>query len=157
MRRMFSEKQIKEMISAGAQSEIAEALEGDIHIGGDLSVTGSINGEENPSVKPIYCHPLGLYVSGTFRATCLIFDNSSTPFTWDTFKAWIKERGSADQLIKVMASGCLIDSGDTFVNSYIASDGTDIYLIASNKDNLSAVKTITNLVVELQDGPNQIN
>ena len=40
MRRMFSEKQIKEMISAGAQSEIAEALEGDIEIGGDLSVTG---------------------------------------------------------------------------------------------------------------------
>ena len=37
---MFSEKQIKEMISAGAQGEIAEALEGDISIGGDLSVTG---------------------------------------------------------------------------------------------------------------------
>lgn len=42
MRRMFSEKQIKEMISAGAQSEIAEALEGDIEIGGDLSVTGDL-------------------------------------------------------------------------------------------------------------------
>ena len=47
MRRMFSEKQIKEMISAGAQSEIAEALEGDISIGGDLSVTGdqSVGGD----------------------------------------------------------------------------------------------------------------
>ena len=46
MRRMFSEKQIKEMISAGAQSEIAEALEGDISIGGDLSVTGDIEGKD---------------------------------------------------------------------------------------------------------------
>lgn len=46
MRRMFSEKQIKEMISAGAQSEIAEALEGDISIGGDLSVTGDIAGAD---------------------------------------------------------------------------------------------------------------
>ena len=47
MRRMFSEKQIKEMISAGAQSEIAEALEGDISIGGDLSVAGdsSVGGD----------------------------------------------------------------------------------------------------------------
>ena len=42
MRRMFSEKQIKEMISAGAQSEIAGALEGDVSIGGDLSVAGDI-------------------------------------------------------------------------------------------------------------------
>ena len=47
MRRMFSEKQIKEMISAGAQGEIAEALEGDISIGGDLSVAGdsSVTGD----------------------------------------------------------------------------------------------------------------
>lgn len=47
MRRMFSEKQIKEMISAGAQGEIAEALEGDISIGGDLSVTGDAKLFEN--------------------------------------------------------------------------------------------------------------
>lgn len=49
MRRMFSEKQIKEMISAGAQSEIAEALEGDISIGGDLSVAGdsSVTGDQS--------------------------------------------------------------------------------------------------------------
>ena len=44
---MFSEKQIKEMISAGAQSEIAEALEGDISIGGDLEVAGDAKLFEN--------------------------------------------------------------------------------------------------------------
>lgn len=32
MRRMFSEKQIKEMISAGAQNEIADALDNDLPI-----------------------------------------------------------------------------------------------------------------------------
>ena len=36
---------------------------GDVGVGGDLEVTGNavlpeINGETNPSVKPIYCHPI---------------------------------------------------------------------------------------------------
>ena len=75
MRRMFSEKQIKEMISAGAQSEIASALEGDIevdgdlNVGGDLEVTGDIAGAEITGDSIIenmsgYSYELGSAIAG---------------------------------------------------------------------------------------------
>ena len=101
MRRMFSEKQIKEMISAGAQGEIAEALEGDISIGGDLDVAGSINGEEHPSVKPIYWHTVKFQRGGTAETATasrligymIILNNDPTPLTIDAWKELLGTQG----------------------------------------------------------------
>ena len=64
MRKMFSKKQLEELIALVVESKDWE-LAGDVSIGGDLVVTGSINGEENPSVKPLYFHPIRFTISGT--------------------------------------------------------------------------------------------
>ena len=97
------------------------AVTGDASVGGDLVVTGSINGEENPSVKPIYCHPISLTRSGAnghMRLTCLIFNNSATPFTLTTFKDFIDGLVDAIGNCRIMVSGGLQDLEN---NKYIIS------------------------------------
>ena len=121
---MFSEKQIKEMISAGAQSEIAEALEGDISIGGDLEVTGSINGEENPSVKPIYFH--GIEMSNSTDMTVLelhVLNNTETKInTPAKVVAWAN---SIEGEVRIPVNGCI-----KYNNVYYQA-----YLILKNSSN----------------------
>lgn len=60
---------------------------GDLEITGDLVVTGKINNESDPSIKPIYCHPI--HITGSnFEILLLIFDNNSSSYTKSTF--WTK-------------------------------------------------------------------
>lgn len=78
---------------------------GNTSVGGALSVTGNavlpeINGETNPSVKPIYCHPVKILRYGSvegaiFSLTFLIFNNDDTPFTLATFKQWVIDLADA--------------------------------------------------------------
>lgn len=75
---------------------------GDVGVGGDLEVTGNailpeINGEENPSVKPLYYHGIEMYNSQgsvAFVITFAIINNSATPLTWETLKDWIESVGT---------------------------------------------------------------
>ena len=66
---------------------------GDAEVTGDLSVTGSINGEENPSVKPIYCHPIHIENNNPsenrFHLTFLIFNQDNFAYDYATFKQWL--------------------------------------------------------------------
>lgn len=104
-------------LAVGDDAEIT----GDASVGGDLTVTGAINGEANPSVKPIYCHPVSLTRSGTnghMRLTMLIFNNSGTAFTLETFKAWIENLQSQIGDVRIMVSGGVQDLEN---NSYIIS------------------------------------
>lgn len=88
-----------------------EIIEGDLTIGGDLSVTGNaillkINSEENPSVKPIYFHPIILLkgqvtdLTTYARITMIILDNKSTPYSleelFDKMKSIESGRFKAD-------------------------------------------------------------
>lgn len=65
-------------------------IEGDLEVGGDLTVTGSINGEENPSVKPLYFHPISIYLSGSYVFTMIIINNNPTAFTKETLSTFLK-------------------------------------------------------------------
>lgn len=69
--------------------ELAD-FEGDVSITGDLSVTGSINGEEHPSVKPIYWHTVRLYKAKqagftAFNCVLIILNNTPTPIDLTEF------------------------------------------------------------------------
>lgn len=96
---------------------------GDVGVGGDLSVTGDailpeINGEENPSVKPLYWHGVELYkfVEGTgytINILMVIINNSSTQFTLETLKSTISNFGD-NALINL--SGFFKD-GETQINN----------------------------------------
>ena len=59
---------------------------GDVEVTGELSATslGTIAGETNPSVKPIYCHPIRVYTmdnnaDSSYMFSIMIFNNSATP------------------------------------------------------------------------------
>ena len=117
MRRMFSEEQLKKIVKDFLASNEDFEFGGDVDIDGDLSVSGAINGEENPSVKPIYCHPIVItYSSPQIRVTCLIFNNDPTPFTLSTFKDWIDDLYTKiGDTIRIMMSGAYYLSGDNHV------------------------------------------
>ena len=77
---------------------------GDATVGGDLSVTGKINGEENPSLKPLYLHSCLIRDNSTgnwARITCLLFTNDATPLTNDTFKALVKDIIDSGNIIQI--------------------------------------------------------
>ena len=77
------------------------SVTGDATIGGDVTITGAINGEENPSVKPLYYHGIEMYNSQgsvAFVINFAIINNSVTPLTWETLKDWLENIG-ADILI----------------------------------------------------------
>ena len=66
-------------------------VSGDVDVGGDLEVVGNavlpeINGEENPSVKPLYWHGIEIYMyddnhgaTPCLHFTLVIINNSATP------------------------------------------------------------------------------
>lgn len=76
-------------------------LTDNVAIKGDLTVTGAINGEENPSVKPIYYHPISIWSKvneenpiKALSLSLVILGNKSTSFTLnrlDLFIQWCRE------------------------------------------------------------------
>lgn len=141
------------------------ALEGDLDVGGDLTVTGSINGEENPSVKPIYCHPIYCKLNREYDNliivfTCLIFNNSATPFTPQTFFDWAKDLFSDYPNASIMASGF----AGTNPLSRIKDGDSEYYLNVELADSNSALQTLNLSVSDMSleasvfvDGVNKIN
>lgn len=147
-------------------------FDGDISIDGDLYVdakisagsvqTAEINGETNPSVKPIYCHPIYFRCSNQdnneLRFCCLIFNNDPTPFTSTTFKTYIE--GLMNNGAIILANGyiyvnnvnrtciCLRKFQEYYsVYSFTETDG----VIATNY-----IGYFTN-IIEFVDGVNKIN
>lgn len=183
MRRMFSEKQIKGIVKE-SPSEVVEALKGqdisvegitskgiantgNVGITGDLAVSGSINGEENPSVKPIYIHPITLVNGngGTYmRATVLLFNNDPTPLTKYTFIDFIDNLYTqVGETIRIMSSGTILDNDNVYILSYFGKS-TNGYYFAGNNINGAISQTITfnteqllNRITDFFDGVNKIN
>ena len=92
-------------LDVGGDAEVT----GDASVGGDLTVTGSINGEENPSVKPIYWHGIQLYKIDNEVLENLIYghilknDNNGIN-TVANFKAWIE--GLANEIQGQVTFAC---------------------------------------------------
>ena len=91
---------------------------GDVGVGGDLEVTGNavlpqINGESNPSVKPLYWHGLEVWGSG-INFTMVIINNSDASISKSTFKSIIESIGDG-ALYNVNG----VFSDDTFTPDFI--------------------------------------
>lgn len=116
----------KYILISDAQSlagELAD-FEGDVSINGDLTVSGSINGEENPSVKPIYCHPITINFGAYSILTMLIFNGDGTPFTKETLIAYLKAETTKG---RYMVNGALYSTNYYLSPAYcaVATSGTE--------------------------------
>lgn len=159
MKRMWSKNELKELIRKVVKEEPEWLLDGDVSIAGDLSVTGSINGEENPSVKPIYFHPVYIQddTSGSEgRYTFFILDNNPTAYTFDTFKTKVKELMDADALIQV--NGYFIKEATIF-QIYILGKFSNSYRIygVNNSGNRQFFDLDNITASQFADGVNKIN
>ena len=145
--------------------ELAD-FKGDVSITGDLTVTGKINNEQNPSVKPIYCHPITIFdVSNAVSTkrlmfTCLIFNNSATPLTKSTFKDFVQAiQPAGGGYGRLMISG---GSESIALSDMTWKASTDEHLFAEgwdlvNKTYASFDFDITPESVQMYDGVNKIN
>ena len=141
------------------------ALAGDLSVGGDLSVTGTINGEENPSVKPVYCHPVYITSEVTegggkeSRLMFLIFNNSSTAFTMTTFIAYIK--GLMDNGAYIAVDGYIKTGESRILTAYAVFKSVSEYRIYGNDFTASSPRG--NILLDdiahgtINDGVNKIN
>ena len=103
----------------------------------------NINGESNPSVKPIYCHPievkLDLSDDRIYYFSCLIFNNSATAFTWASFFNYIDDLCRNHGAV-ILCSGSV--SRSTAGNEYVAI-ATCIKLSASDTIAIHGLRTNT--------------
>lgn len=107
MRRMFSEKQIKEMASAKTK-ELVE--------GGTLE-----------NAKPIYYH--GIVVGGAYvQLQLVILDNNSTPYTSSTALSKLKELMDNGAIIN--CNGAIEDIDDGVCPVYLIAKQGNNYVIA---------------------------
>lgn len=131
---------------------------------GNVSVTSNAYSVENS--KPIYCHPISMVDTVVRkRLTCLIFNNSETPFTLDTFKVFLDNLDTATSGNgRVMVSGAIYDDGETLIASYLLHKNND-YTISGLKAsdgtawNFSRAdfNTLFPATTEFYDGVNKIN
>lgn len=177
MKRMWSKNELKKIIKTLVESSkwsfegdvtfngLANFkddvyIEGDSSIDGDFSVTGSINGEENPSIKPIYYHPI--YITDDTsnnekRLSFVILDNNSTAYTFDTFKAKVKELMEAGAFIQ--CNGYFVKSGIGIFNAYILlKSGGNYYLYGNDYQGSREPVSLDDITAtSFSDGVNQIN
>ena len=139
MRRMFSEKQLKEM----AQAE----------------TTALVEGGELENAKPIYCHPITLLgQSGNkTKLTMLIFNNTATAFDRNSFKSYLAGMPTA----RFMTSGFYDDGVEVHVASYITAQSTTSIsflgygLTTGDIDSINIATDINDFL--FYDGVNKIN
>lgn len=143
------------------------SITGDETITGDLTVTGDINGEENPSVKPIYCHPItidyeGVDVVNPVHIALLIFDNSDEEYnTYAKFVAKLEEIFTINPNAKFpITGGIYYGAGSTRqVAQYIDKVVDEIQIKAVRPDGTQGffgLATYTSSAT-FYDGVNKIN
>lgn len=171
MKRMWSRNELRNIIRALVQSGEDFTFGGDVSISGDLSVTGSINGEENPSVKPIYCHPInfepkpGYPGTNNIRPMLFIFNNDATKITtiaqlkaiiesWGLNYAYILLTGGSKINDKVLINRGLYvaKTGDTF-QYYL----TGTYADGSYSGGIDISSELNDDYYSIDDGVNKIN
>ena len=145
----------------GTSADLGAIFSGNISISGDLTVTGKINNVANPSVKPIYFHPIWVRSNtpAVAQFTLAILDNDDTPYTWARMLSFL------DNLIvgsRLNCSGiityssqvynviCLekIGANDFFFRVVNVSNGTPTTL------NVAGISFVPS---DVEDGVNKIN
>ena len=183
MRRMYSEKELTNLI---------KEVVGDMIVDGDFSTVindgiqaymdahpslvltsletasltaTAINGESNPSVKPIYCHPIEIRddTNNDIFMACLIFNNSETAIdTWDKLKSaiasWVASGGRYGLLI---TTGSFKYSGNVIVATDLLYDNvaSAYYVRGLGADgNVVAMNIVSRTTITIDDGYlNKIN
>ena len=171
MRRMIPDNKWKEVKNATEPLSYNSATRV-LTVDSDLQMTGDIlvADEDQQSVKKIYCHPIQLNnkadSSAKFRLTCLIFNNSNTPFTLATFKDFIDTLKTATSGTgALMLSGAYYDGTKTVIVSRILKNLTDTYSIGGLDTNGNSNSVYNNdfdellgeTFTEIYDGVNPIN
>lgn len=89
-----------------------EIVEGNLTVGGNL-VADEINGETNPSVKPIYWHGLDIYKSGENSVQAHVLKNDNTPInSIDLLIAWVKSLGVS--VVNLSVNGAFVYNATTY-------------------------------------------
>ena len=156
-----SDAEVTGDLSVGDDVEIT----GDVSVGGNLSVTGSINGVANPSVKPIYYHPIycvigieGVYNKLVFQ--CVILDNSATAYSETPFINKLKELMDLGALINV--NGYYKDSNNEYAAVMVLYKSGSTYTGDTFKPTSSTSFDFSQLLedmtsIAIVDGVNKIN
>lgn len=128
----------------------------------DITAT-VINGEENPSVKPVYCHPINFQYSTSggrvYFISCLIFNNDSTPFTSDSWFDYVMGL-ITDYGAIIMASGAVWSGTKALVATNISDNGSGGMAIRGLLDGTTDFYSITKPDLRdgtFTDGVNKIN
>ena len=160
-------------------------IEEDLRVKGGVSITGSvgaasatfpiINGETNPSVKPLYYHPIVIWGSGSAPAqhkstsmSLVALTNDNTPMTsMSTFINWIEENhisylAPASGSVYHLTNGRLIVSWIDIVYNDDAVVRLDVrgHTVGATDDYLQSISiTISDLTdyYIIGDGVNKIN
>ena len=159
MRRMFSEKQIKEFAKYVLENNVVEAIAGK-DIAPASVTTEEINGIENPCVKPIYYHPVYMFGSDTsenlIRILITILDNSPIQYNDGTIVTKLNALLNAGAIINV--DGIVIDTNNNNANAYmIKNDGSINQLFWNKETTRGEIDFSTITWTEVIDGVNKIN
>ena len=125
----------------------------------------NINGESNPSVKPVYCHPLNITnLTLKFRIACLIFNNSSTAFTKASFKTFIDDLYTAlNDTVRIIITGAYEYDSKVTIASVLGKSSSGYFISGSVVSDASTNTwsfdwdTIFTDQTALYDGVNKIN
>lgn len=93
-----------------------------------------IEGGTLDNAKPIYCHPVNIGYKDDdheFMVTMLIFNNSETAFTFESFNQWIANLVQEITNVRILTSGYVIISGTTYPASLLFANATARQLIVS--------------------------
>ena len=129
----------------------------------DSRVQALVEGGTLDNAKPIYCHPIYWTVtdnSEDIQLTCLIFNNSETPFTVETFIDYVLYLYSlVESRVSIMASGGKDVAGVVAPLSRITCpNGVNLYFTAKGVTSVGHAKEgLLSGTSTFEDGFNKIN
>ena len=143
----------------GTTEDLGAIFSGNVTIGGNLTVTGSINGEPNPSVKPIYYHGISLQTADYVTAiiNLMILNNSNAYFTISAIRQWILDIISDATSLLINCNGNVkeyLDISSVSRSGHVVAIFTNQTLIAEEKIQVILVNDSgvrTNFVTTLTD------
>ena len=129
----------------------------------DDRVETLVEGGTLDNAKPIYVHPINIEVTSDDNkaiVSLFIFDNSATPYTWETFKTWLSELVTRVTVARVLTTGCLIIGENRYPANFIFGSSSQRSFVADFSGNEILLNTADfNALTPTRflDGVNKIN
>ena len=120
------------------------------------------------NAKPIYCHPIVIIFTSGGRMGCLIFNNSPTPFTADTFVDYVDTLyGEVGATLRIITTGGFASDDNSYAAPavmFVRRPSSPLYgLVAVDKTGLpvnkdwNAKSDFVSDASSFNDGVNKIN